>query len=195
MVNHLEAMSLENEVNHRHHEKNEETRSTKKDIQIGDGDPIRINSFTKIIAEGTNTPNYQAKPEKLSASTLFKARASLEKLPFRIGDKEHIGTIPREVHEALVTIGPREILHDTSEDMVNQRMLSFRFDTKTAHYPISINTHNNLTIQRRTVGQPNNLSKNEFSATVIKFAPDSPFELAGEKIAEICLVIPQLDTT
>lgn len=186
-------MNLENTINHY---ENENTRSTQKDIQIGGGDSIRVNSFIKIVAEGTGTPDHQVKLEELSVSTLFEARALLEKLPFRIGNKEHIGTISRDVHETIIAIGHGEALPaDTSEDVVNRRMLSFRFDTKTAHYPISIDTHKNLTIQRRTVGQPNTLSKNEFFATVIKFAPDSPFELAGEEIREVCLVIPQFDTT
>lgn len=159
-------------------------------IQVGGGDPIKITSLTKIISEGVGSPDYKVRQEPLPKSSLLEVGNKLENLPFRIGDKEHIGTMPREAHNAHITISPRELPQDAPKAIRNQKMLSFRFDEKIAHYPISLDTHNNLTIQQRTIGEPNPLGKSEYLATVVKFIPESSFPLASAEIGEICLVIP-----
>lgn len=153
----------------------------KNEIQIGGGDIIKVSSLREII-EKKGGERGELEEQDLPAEYLEKVRGALSNLPFRIGSKEHIGTMPRSKHEATVRVGPRLLSHDAPESEKKKKALSFTFDKETARYELSLETSKGLTIQQ-------NLHHPRGPRNVIRFEPKN-LALEGEKIGDIFLVMP-----
>ena len=159
----------------------QEVEQEKNEIQVGGGDIIKVSSLREIIQKKGGGKG-EVEEQDLPAEYLEKIREALAGLPFRIGSKEHIGTMPRTQHEAIVRIGPRVLSHDTPESEKKKKALSFTFDKETAQHELSLETSKGLTIQQ-------NLHDTRGPRNVIRFEPEK-LELEGEEIGDIFLVMP-----
>src|SRR3989338_7378762 len=102
----------------------QEVEQEKNEIQVGGGDIIKVSSLREIIQKKGGGKG-EVEEQDLPAEYLEKIREALAGLPFRIGSKEHIGTMPRTQHEAIVRIGPRVLSHDAPESEKKKKALSF----------------------------------------------------------------------
>ncbi len=152
-----------------------------KEIQIGGGDPIRINSFCEIIQEGLYMDT-QAVMKDLPSEALNEATEQIASLPFRFGSTEHIGTLQRPVHDADVTLSSRGVAYDAPESEKAKQRLAFIFGPNSG--VLSLDTHNNLSVGQGPSGENKD-------ATIVRFAPESPLKIAGREIGEVTLVIPR----
>ena len=175
-------MSVEREFNYSQEKNRENT------VEVGQGHLIQVSSLEKVVYEKDGFGTKEVKKE-VPIEELQKAQESLAKLPFSIGEKEteRIGTFPRTSHEASIIIGPRPSGHNDPESEQKKRVLIFRFE-KGLVADLTFENVKKLGFEHReTKGNMGNVS-------LIHFEPDETFEVGGEEIAEIRLVIPAEQT-
>lgn len=146
-------------------------------VEVGSGELIQVTSFEKIVYQENNLGLKDADhmKEKVPVNQLKKVEETLAKLPFSIGQKEseRISTFPRHAHEASVKMIPSQ---------ENQHALIFSFD-KGPPSALTFEDVKKLTIEQRETQRMD-------SVNLIRFETDKIFELAGEEIGEIRLVVP-----
>lgn len=151
-------------------------------VQVGTGDPINVSKLEKITIQERRTISEPApvKRDKLPIEHLQNAEEALSKLPFRFGDKEHIGTIPRTVHEASITIGPRPLAYDAPESEKSKQALFIKLQA--GQQPLSFEKAKNLTFEQQE-------TRNGI-VNLIHFDTDEAFKVGDDEIGEVRLIIP-----
>ena len=149
------------------------------EVQIGTGDPITVSSLQKIVYREKGAGPVG---EPVPVEELQSVQESLAKLPFRIGEKEHISTRSRPAHEAAVVISPRSLRYDAPESEWKKRALIVRFE-QGLQANLSFQNIKDLTFEQHE--EPKSGKVN-----LIRFETDEVFEVGGEEIGEVRLVVP-----
>lgn len=151
-----------------------------KEIEFADGDTLKIKALTEILSKGEEVEerNIQLDPDQVT-----KLQQTLEKLPFRIGQKEHIGTFPRQTHELVIAFGSRMLEYNAPKEEKEKKLLALKFDQEISSYPLRIQTNSELLVE-------SNMDDSRGPRNVIRFTPESSLIIANKEIEEIVIVLP-----